>query len=478
VSEAVFQRFIFNRIVVKPDVKDPIESAESQEKIFKVALPVSLEAVFQTSLGFIDQIIVGTLGATAVAAVGLCNSISFIVMLLYSAIGTGAGVLVAQAFGRNDLNDVSKVAALSLTMSGIFGFLTTVPLVLYPGPILRLIGASGDLVETGSVYFQLSSAAAPLIVMSAVSAATFRSLNDSTTPMFITMGAVGLNTLLGLFLVLGWAPFPKLGVVGAGLATLIAQITRCIALLVALYRKDKGLSWHWPFPGSGINKVFGPLLEITYPIAISELLWGTSTFVYTIILARLGVAALTSSQIVMTIENLFIVAASGLAPAAVASIGQALGDNSLADAKKHANAALRLGLIAGILFSLLLIGSSFLVPFVYPNVGKAVLHFTFWGVFVAACVQPAKVLNSILGNGILPSGGDTKYILLSHVVGSYCVGVPAAIVSGFILHLSVWGVFGSRALEEVLKTILFLTRYRTTAWYKKSFDEFSHVAAK
>jgi Na+-driven multidrug efflux pump len=61
-------------------VKDPIGSAKSQEKIFKVALPVSLEAVFQTSLGFVDQIIVGTLGATAVAAVGLCNSISFIVM--------------------------------------------------------------------------------------------------------------------------------------------------------------------------------------------------------------------------------------------------------------------------------------------------------------------------------------------------------------------------------------------------------------
>ena len=227
-----------------------------------------------------------------------------------------------------------------------------------------------------------------------------------------------------------------------------------------------------------IAKVFGPLLEITYPIAISELLWGTSTFVYTIILTRLGVAALTSSQIVMTIENLFIVAASGLAPAAVASIGQALGDDSLKDAKKHANAALRLGLLAGVLFSVLLFGSSFLVPFVYPNVGKEVLHFTFWGLIIAACVQPAKVLNSILGNGILPSGGDTKYILLCHGVGSYGVGVPAAILTGFILHLSVGWVFGSRALEEVLKTIFFVMRYRTPAWYEKSVDELSITAAK
>jgi putative MATE family efflux protein len=459
-------------------VKNPIDSADSQEKIFKVALPVSLEAVFQTSLGFIDQIIVGTLGATAVAAVGLCNSISFIVMLLYSAIGTGAGVLVAQAFGRHDLKDVSKIAALSLMTSGIFGLCTALPLILYPGIILRLIGAPEELVQEGSVYFQLFSASAPLIVMSAVTTATFRSLNDSMTPMFITMGAVCLNTLLGLFLVFGWGPFPKLGVVGAGLATLVAQVARFLAFLIALYWRKKGLKWHWPLPGTGIAKVLGPLLEITYPIAISELLWGTSTFVYTILLTRLGIAALTSSQIVMTIENLFIVAASGLAPAAVASIGQALGADSLKEAKKHANAALRLGLIAGLLFSVLLCGASFLLPFVYPNVGKDVLHFTFWGIIIVACVQPAKVLNSILGNGILPSGGDTKYVLLCHVVGSYGIGVPVAILSGFILRLAVWGVFGSRALEEVLKTIFFLMRYRTPAWYKKSVDELSRAPAK
>jgi putative MATE family efflux protein len=459
-------------------VKNPIDSADSQEKIFKVALPVSLEAVFQTSLGFIDQIIVGTLGATAVAAVGLCNSISFIVMLLYSAIGTGAGVLVAQAFGRHDLKDVSKIAALSLMTSGIFGLCTALPLILYPGIILRLIGAPEELVQEGSVYFQLFSASAPLIVMSAVTTATFRSLNDSMTPMFITMGAVCLNTLLGLFLVFGWGPFPKLGVVGAGLATLVAQVARFLAFLIALYWRKKGLKWHWPLPGTGIAKVLGPLLEITYPIAISELLWGTSTFVYTILLTRLGIAALTSSQIVMTIENLFIVAASGLAPAAVASIGQALGADSLKEAKKHANAALRLGLIAGLLFSVLLCGASFLLPFVYPNVGKDVLHFTFWGIIIVACVQPPKVLNSILGNGILPSGGDTKYVLLCHVVGSYGIGVPVAILSGFILRLAVWGVFGSRALEEVLKTIFFLMRYRTPAWYKKSVDELSTAGAK
>ena len=91
----------------------------------------------------------------------------------------------------------------------------------------------------------------------------------------------------------------------------------------------------------------------------------------------------------MTIENLFIVASSCLAPAAVASIGQALGDDSLKVAKQHANAALRLGLIAGLVFSVLLFGSSFLVPFIYPNVGQEVLHFTFWWICEPTPAQPS-----------------------------------------------------------------------------------------
>jgi Na+-driven multidrug efflux pump len=251
-------------------VNDPTDGAQkSQEKIFKVALLVSLEAVFQTSLGFIDQIIVGTLGATAVAAVGLSNSISFIVMLLYSAIGTGTGVLVAQAWPRRPQRCFKGYRARSNDLRHLWTFHSAAARSI-SRPYSKVNRNARGTGRSGSVYFQLFSAVAPLIVMSAVSTATFRPLNDSTTPMFITMGAVGLNTVLGLFLVFGWGPFPKLGVVGAGLATLIAQSARCLVLLIGLYRKEKGLKWHWPLPGTGIAKVIGPLLEITYPIAISD----------------------------------------------------------------------------------------------------------------------------------------------------------------------------------------------------------------
>jgi Na+-driven multidrug efflux pump len=74
--------------------------ASQFREIFGIALPVGLEALFQASFSLIDQIVVGSLGTSAVAAVGLSNNLSFIITLLYAAIGTGSGAFIAQAYGR------------------------------------------------------------------------------------------------------------------------------------------------------------------------------------------------------------------------------------------------------------------------------------------------------------------------------------------------------------------------------------------
>jgi putative MATE family efflux protein len=392
-------------------------------------------------------------------------------MLVYSAIGTGSGVLIAQAYGRKDMEEVSAIAALALIVAGAFGVCTALPLALFPAIILRWVGAEENVANEAAGYFQLFAASAPLVVITAVSTATFRSLSDTRTPMVITMGTVALNTLLSFLLVLGIGPFPKLGVLGAGTATLIAQSARCLILLISLYRRGEGPQWTWPWRYKGIRTISKRLTEVTYPLGLSEMLWGASAFAYTVVFTHLGTKALAGSQIVMVIENLFIAAAAGLAPAAIASIGQAIGAGSIGSARKNADIVLRLGILAGIFFTFVLIGASFLLSSLYPRVGADVLHVAFLGILIAAAVQPVKVLNSILGNGILPSGGDTKFVLAGHLIGSYLVGIPAAVLLGMFTGLNAWGVFGARALEEIVKVIAFFLRFGTPEWYRKSAEE-------
>ena len=399
-----------------------------------MALPVSLESVFQMSFNVVDQIIVGLLGATAVAAVGLSNSVAAIAILLCAAIGTGSGVLIAQAYGRKDMDDVSRTAAVGQTLAGIFGAITALPLFLFSKPLLILLGAHDDLAELANGYFKLFAASLPLMILSTVTSAAFRSLNDSKTPMAITIASVVLNTGLGFALVLGCGPIPKLGVAGAGLATLISQFLRCVVLIGALYRK-KEVSWRWPIPSSKVNATSIKLIKLTFPIAIAEVLWGASSFIYALVFLRLGTSLLAASQIVMTIENIFIVAVAGLGPAAVAAVGQKLGAGSVPAAKQHANVVLKLGLVTSIILGVLFAGVSLFLPMLYPKIGGEVLRFAVGGILIVACFQPAKVLNGIFGNGLLATGGDTKYVLMANLAGTYGIGLPFAVFLGLFTEL-------------------------------------------
>jgi len=272
-------------------------------------------------------------------------------------------------------------------------------------------------------------------------------------------------------LVLGFGPIPSFGVAGAGWATLFSQSARCLALILFLYSNKKGVRWVWPLPGSKLGVTAGKLLRLTGPIALSEVLWGMSTFLYAVVFTRLGTTTLAASQIVLSLENIFIVASAGLAPAAVAVIGQALGVGSLSAAKANAWLTIRFGLLVAFVLGSLYASSSLLLPSLYPKVGQNVLHLAFWGVLLMAVTQPAKVLSSVLGNGVLASGGDTRFVLLGNLVGTYAVGLPGAVWLGLLAPFGFFGVFASKVLEEGVKAACFLLRFLRTRWYEHALKE-------
>jgi putative MATE family efflux protein len=240
--------------------KPQIKPQGDVRRILKLSIPVSLESVFQMGFNVIDQVIVGLLGADAVAAVGLSNSIASIALLLYASAGVGAGVMVARAFGRKDLAEVSQIASAGQALSGLLGLLTALLLVTFSQYLLQVVGADPKLAGSANRYLQLYAVSIFPMILSAVTSAVFRSLNEPRTPLIITSAAVALNTILGFVLVLGFGPIPSLGVAGAGLATLFSQSARCLALILFLYGSKRGVRWVWPFPGSKVGATAGKLL--------------------------------------------------------------------------------------------------------------------------------------------------------------------------------------------------------------------------
>lgn len=427
-------------------------------------MPVSLEFVFMLLLNFVNQVVVGALGATAIAAVGFANSLTFILLVTIGALGSSVSILVARAFGAGRRGELSGTVSAALLLAGTLTALAAIPLALWAAPLLRLTGASATVASAGTDYLRVSAIALVPGVLGAVLSGVLRSLGHARTPMMATLVTVLLNTLLGYLLVFGVGPLPRLGVAGAAWATVITGVLKTCILLYQVYGPRQLATWAAPRGVAGWRVVLGPLFTLALPLGITELAWSVGTFLYNVVFGRLGDEALAAAQIVNSLEAVFILGSIGLMSATTALVGRSLGSGDAAGALGWVRRVLSVGVGTGLGFGVLFALSALLLRPLFPQVSEEVRGMAMWGVLIYAAFQVVKVRNMILGAGVLPSGSDVQGVILGDVVSAFLVGLPLAIVLGFFTPLGVMGLFLARGIEESVKLAIFTWRGRRLRW--------------
>lgn len=449
----------------------PSESIKSpMREIASIAVPVSLEMVIQLVLTFINQIIVGTLGAVAVAAVGLSGSLGFMFFATLGALGSGTSILVARRAGANDQRGVSQTLSVTMILSLLLGGLLCIPVVLGAGPMLRLAGGAPDVTAAATPYMQVLMLALVPGMLGWVLSGALRSLGHARTPLVATIISVLIECVLAYCLVFGVGPLPQLGVVGAAWAIVIANTYKALHLAYQVFGPRQLAQWQFP-PRAAWREIVAPLTALSAPLAFTEFAWSLGGFLYAAVFARVGTVALAASQIVGTLETIFIVGSFGLMSAGTVLIGQSLGAGDAQAARLWLRRITRAGLVTAAIFGLLYALSSLLVPVVFPRVGSEVQHIALIGILINALSQVFKVRNMIVGGGVLPSAGDGKGVIIGDVVGAFVVGLPLAIWLGMHTPLGVWGVFIARGLEELVKVIIFEWRKRRINWDKLAQEQ-------
>lgn len=445
--------------------------------ILRLALPASAEAVIQLLFNFLAQLIVAGLGATAVAAVGFSNNVTLMLIFTLGTLGTGAGILVARAHGAGDRQAVARTTGTAFLLAAALTLGLSLVLWVFARPVLAALGAPPDLTEAATPFFRVSLLGAPLIVLSIVAGNVLRSLERPRVPMFATFAAAAVNVGVGYALVTGSAGFPELGLVGAAWGAVAGQALRVMLLGAFLYGPRGFIPPAWSGVGQSGRVLTGELLHLSLPLAATQLAWTGGNLLYALILARLGTAALAGVQIANTIEGIFIVASAGLVPAATALIGQAVGQGNAALARERARAVERFGLVTGVVFGVLFALSALALPALYPAVGADVREVALGAILINAAVQVVKVANLVRGGGVLPSGSDTRGVLIGDAVSAFAVGLPLAWLLAFGLGFGVWGVLVARVAEEVVKVVIFAWRTRKLAWPRVVEQQAASVAA-
>jgi putative MATE family efflux protein len=273
----------------------------------------------------VDAFWVGRLGSAPLAAV---MTSLFSLWMLYSfadLVAVGATALVARHVGAGDLGRAGKVATDAVAL----GLIVSAPFVIAGGfgarAIFRFVGGASEVQELGSAYLSICAAASPVIFSALILEAIARAVGDTRRPMHVLSATLLVNAALDPFLILGWGPFPRLGVQGAAAATVAAQIVGLLLFIRLFKRRDAPLRLA-PFRTREMSVAsFGRILLIGLPTTLNGILFSFVYLWFGSIAARFGTGSLAAIGLGNRVESLAYLTAYGFSVATAAMVGQNLG---------------------------------------------------------------------------------------------------------------------------------------------------------
>lgn len=441
-------------------------------KAARIALPVAIQGMLNTIVNMVDTMMIGSLGATSIAAVGLANKVFFVMNLLVFGIVSGSGILAAQYWGNGDLKNIRKVLGLALILAEGAAVLFLIPAVIRPEMVMRIFTTGEETIRVGAVYLAVAAFSYPFIAFSNTYVAMLRAVNQVKAPVFISAGAILVNIVLNYTFIFGHFGAPAMGVAGAALATLIARFLESVSLLIVVYAKRSPIACR---VGEmiGYSKAFvAQFIRTASPVIANEFTWGLGVTIYSLAYGRMGDNAVAAITIATTIQDIMSVLFQGLSAATAVILGNELGAGKLPRAERYAKNFLILQFLITIVMALLCVAVRWKIIGFY-RISEEVALDVSRCLIVFALFMPFKMFNYVNIVGVLRSGGDTRVCLFLDCSGVWLIGIPMAFLGGLFFHFPIYIVYAMVTLEEVYKTVLSYIRYRQKKWLKNLAAELS-----
>jgi len=429
--------------------------------ILLLAIPMILEMVLESLFAVVDVFWVGRLGADAIATVGLTESMLSLVMAIGFGLSLSTTAMVARRIGEKDPAGAAVAGVQAIVIGVVFSAMVGLPCLFYAPNLLRLMGASPQIVATGSGYARIALGGGGVIMMLFLNNAIFRGAGDAAIAMRLLWVSNIINLILDPCLIFGWGPFPKLGVTGAALATFTG---RSIGVLYQFYRLLRG-SERIRILRSQLRLNLGVLLRllrVSLTGILQFLIAHTSWIGLVRIVSVFGSDALAGYTIAIRILIFILLPSWGLSNAAATLVGQNLG------AKQPERAQIsvwRTGFYN--MMFLGIIGVIFLV-FATPVVrlftnDPAVVP------LAATCLRILSYGNIAYAYGMVMlqafnGAGDTVTPTWVHFFGFWLLEIPLAYFLAIPAHVGANGVYISIVVAEAAIATAGVLLFRRGRW--------------
>lgn len=429
-----------------------------------LAVPAALQSMLQASFSIVDQIMIGQLGSVSVAGVGLAGKFASVFSVVVSAVGAVAGIMMSQYFGQRNAREVKRSFWVNLSLSLAAAAVFTLLCALFPARVMRLYTTDPATEQAAAEYLAIIAWTFFPTAGATLLSTLFRCAEKPKLPLYAGIVSALMNTGINYVLIFGKCGFAPMGARGAAIATVIAQCANVLIMLALLPLCRKAMTGGSEAFVQGETRFnWGQYLGMLLPVLVCEGMWSVGENVYAAIYGHMGTLSSAAMTLINPVQGLVIGALCGLSQAASVLVGKRLGKGEYDRAYDEAKRLILYGALGAAMLSVVVAAMSGLYVEIY-QVEASVKLLTRRLLYAYALIAPFKVLNMILGGGIIRSGGKTKYVMVIDMIGTWLIGVPVGYVSAFVLGLEIAYVYYLLSLEEVVRFVISVFVFRKRTW--------------
>jgi len=452
--------------MIKPEQKlgDIPTSKEVYKTAVAIAWPSALEAVLVQLIASVDLIMVGGLGAVAIAAVGLTNQPKFILLAIILSLNIGVTAVISRRRGEDDREGANRTLRQSILICVVLSFFLSILGFCFARPLLLFAGAKIDVINSAVIYFKIVCIGNFFTSISLTINAAQRGIGNTKISMKTNIAANIVNLALNYLLIQGNFGFPALGVEGAAIATAIGNFVGFVmsvkSIIYAHGFLDISTKESWKLDKNTVASIF----NISSSALVEQVFMRVGFFMTTKLIADLGTVAFATHQICMNILNITFAFGDGLGIASSALIGQSLGAKRPDMAIVYGKTLQRISMSVGCIFVFVfIIGRSFFVSLFSSDptiiaMGSQIL-------IIVAITSPIQT-SQVVVTGCLRGAGDTKFVAVTSFLSIGLVRPGATWLFCYPLGLGVLGAWFAFGTDQTLRLIINLSRFLKGEWTK------------
>ena len=444
--------------------------------LFTLTLPILIQDAITNFVSMLDNIMVGKVGTYEMSGVSIANQLIFVFTLCIFGSVSGAGIYGAQFYGDGNHKGVRYTfrfrlivcVAFAVLAIGIFKVLGTPLISLYLTGEQAAINAT---LGFGKSYLDVMLIGLVPFAISQSYASTLRETGETFIPMLSGVIAVFVNMFFNYVLIFGKFGAPKLGVVGAAIATVISRFVEMVIIIVWThthsdkYKFIKGAYHGFEVPWSLIRSITVKGM----PLVLNESLWAAGMAMLTRCYSMRGIDVVAAFNINSTIANVFSIVYLSMGSAISIRIGQLLGAGQMEKAQEEDVKLTVFSISVSTVFGLLMTGTSFVFPLLY-NTTDAIRGIASSLIIITACYMPVQAyLNSAYFT--IRSGGKTIITFLFDSAFTWCVSVVGAFLLAKYSSLSILWVYALVQALDLIKCLVGFLLVRSGMWLQNIVND-------